>query len=267
MEAEILPKLKELFMAFGNSNDVVLKKIFSIFAASAFTCSLSFAAQETIKKTTSTSTDSSMSTGTPPSNTGMNTELQSDLTEEAQPVTSYTDTSTSTTVEESMNKENKRAGFFLEPALVVGESDNDVRSYGLGVRPGFHVNETFFLGADARYQKSRMESATYGEVDGSGWNLGPTLGFQAARAGLRGWGTAILAGNYDPDAGLNGVNASYSEPRGYRAGVGVRIASVSLNAEYEELDYEKVTIDNGASTGFDTDDRSYLLSLSFPVQM
>lgn len=210
----------------------------------------------------------------------------------AQETTDYesttTEQTTTTTTEPAKDTENK-GGLFVEPFVLASREDISIKtsqlpiisddtsgtaeSAGIGARLGFHIGEAVFLAADGRYRKTRITDSSYGTAEGDSWSVGPTLGVQAPFFGLRVWGTALALGSYDPQAGNSSVDVKFEEPRGYRAGVGFRVAAVSVNVEYQDLSYGRTDIQsfgpiaNPGSTDVDFENKGWTASLSFPIQL
>jgi hypothetical protein len=147
------------------------------------------------------------------------------------------------------------------------------RGFGLDLKLGGHIGEMFFLGVDGRYERSQLNDSSYSSANTNVYNWGPVAGFQAPFYGLRVWGTYIVDGIADPDAGARGVDLKFKDPFGWRVGAGVRFAAVSVNVEYEDLTYRTTEIQSlgdvgvGRDTGIDYAQRGYGLSLSFPIQL
>lgn len=196
---------------------------------------------------------------------------------------------TSTTSADTTNSPSSRAGLFVEPILTVGNDETSIEtsqlplisddtsgkseSLGIGARLGFHISEAIFLGADGRYAKTRFSDSFYGNADGNMYNYGPTLGFQAPNLGLRVWGTYVLDGQYNPDAGSEGFDLNFEDAKGWRAGIGFRVAALSLNLEYQEITYDKTDIESvgnfqtNAASDVDLENKGAMLSLSFPIEL
>lgn len=165
-------------------------------------------------------------------------------------------------------------GFFLEPALTVESSttnvavaDENITSYGLGLRLGGHINDVIFAGIDGRYSRPKYELSSGESTQADEFDVGPTLGFQTPLWGLRVWGTYLLEGSIDPQA-AGGVDRRFSGLDGYRVGTGFRIASVGINLEYEEARYDDVTINGTVAPGsadLDGSARGIIGSVSFPI--
>lgn len=182
-------------------------------------------------------------------------------------------------------EEPSPGGLFIEPAVTYQSSEMKVtypspfsdstekmHGFGLGLRLGFHVYDSLFIAADGRYARPTYESsALNGSATADMSNLGVTLGVQTPLAGIRVWGTYLLTGSLNPET-INGVDVKFNNPKGYRVGAGIYIAAVSLNLEYQDSKYDSVTVEKaGPITGtFDSvkgNDKSYILSVSFPVAL
>lgn len=182
-----------------------------------------------------------------------------------------------------------RSGFFIEPVISYLQGDSsietsdlslasndtsaDINGAGLGLRIGGHMSEMFFLGADARYARLRITDSSYGNADGDSYNIGPVIGVQMPYYGFRFWGTYVAAGEYNPDSGNQGFNVKFEEAEGWRVGAGVRFASVSVNLEYQDLNYDNTNIQAiggvtaGANADVDYDSNGYAASVSFPFEL
>lgn len=181
--------------------------------------------------------------------------------------------------------ELSKGGLFIEPSLTyqtgkntvsypapLNDSDEDVKGLGLGLRLGFHVYESVFLAADARYAMPTYDSSALGDsAESTAYNAGVTLGVQTPVAGLRVWGTYILAGELNPKD-INGFDVKFNDLKGYRVGAGIYVGVVSLNLEYQDAKYDSTTIEDAGGLSGNLDDleghdKSYILSVSFPVSL
>jgi len=204
-----------------------------------------------------------------------------------------TDTTTNTVTEKSDREEKKSGispgGLFLEPILSYSQEDSSIqtgqlpvisddtsgtsKSYGVGARIGIHASEILFVGADARFARTSMADSSLGDVQGNSYNVGPTLGLQMPVFGLRIWGSYVAAGEYNPEAGNNDFDLKFKEARGPRYGAGIRLASLRVNLEYQDLTYNTTEIEsfgsitNPGSSKVDFKNEGYTLSLSFPVEL
>ncbi len=177
-----------------------------------------------------------------------------------------------------------KGGLFVEPFLTyeqndvavnlpapLSNSDDKSEGFGLGARLGFHVHEIMFLGIDGRYSRPVYESDVLnGKGDSDAYNLGATFGVQTPVAGLRVWGTYIFTGELNPDT-IDGVNFKFTEFTGYRIGIGLYIAMISINLEYQDAEYDKTTLEEvgvlspGDETSINAESTGYVLSVSFPI--
>jgi hypothetical protein len=182
-------------------------------------------------------------------------------------------------------QEIKTGGMFIEPLLTyqtgdvtvnwpspLNESKEDLKGFGLGLRFGVHVYESLFLGVDGRYAKPNYDSSAL-NADGSSdaYDAGLMLGVQTPLYGIRVWGTYILTGTLNPEE-INNVDVKFTDLKGYRIGAGIYVKSVSINLEYQDATYDKTTIEkagplSGNLDGIDGHNKSYIVSLSFPVTL
>lgn len=194
-------------------------------------------------------------------------------------------TTTETTTESASSSDIKPGGLFVEPMLTyqtgnvninwpapLKDSDESLKGFGLGVRLGGHIYESVFIGVDGRYAKPTYDSSALG-ASGSAdaYDAGVTLGVQTPLYGIRVWGTYILTGTLNPEE-IKGVDAKFSDLKGYRVGAGIYVKSVSINLEYQDAKYDTTTIEkagplSGNLDGIDGHNKSYILSLSFPVTL
>lgn len=183
--------------------------------------------------------------------------------------------------------ENK-GGFFLEPSLtyekgdgeidfsssVLKDSDSDINGFGAGLRLGFHVYESFFVGVDGRYSIPNFKDSSLDQnTKSNSYNYGPVVGLQMPTdLGIRVWGSYILGSELDPDKD-EGVDEKFTDGRGYRFGGGIKLGVVSLNLEYQYIKYDDTEIQKaGPFNNVDLDDvkltnQSWILSVSFPVSL
>ena len=179
--------------------------------------------------------------------------------------------------------ELSKGGLFLEPSVtyttgemktsypVFNDSTEKTNGLGLGLRLGFHVYESVFIGADARYSMLNFDSSALNDkADSAGYNYGVTLGAQTPVAGLRVWGTYILGGEIDPKE-INNVDVKFKDFKGYRVGAGLYVGVVSVNLEYQDAQYDNVDYSAVGFTGntdsIDGKDKAWIASVSFPVSL
>lgn len=178
------------------------------------------------------------------------------------------------------------AGLFVEPGVTYESLDTTINwsapfsdstgtSKGLGVsaRLGLHVGEIVFLALDARYAKPTFtDSATDASSSATSFNYGPVVGIQTPIVGLRVWGQYVLDGSYDPEK-TSFMDYKFDKGNGYRVGVGMHVAVVSINLEYQDLKY-KTSIQEFLSTpvnasleNADLSSKGFILGVSFPIEM
>ena len=179
-------------------------------------------------------------------------------------------------------------GFFLEPMVTYekGEGDlnfpapfsndeTDLNGFGAGLRLGFHILDSLFIGADGRYSMPKFEDKTLNQdTDAKAWNYGPVLGLQMPTAlGIRLWGGYIYDAVVDPDAS-QGVDERFEDGHGWRVGAGIKLGPTSLNAEYQDLTYDTTEIEQAGvftpGTTFNNvnlDNKTWIFSVSFPMTM
>jgi hypothetical protein len=179
-----------------------------------------------------------------------------------------------------------KSGMMIEPALTyeVGytairypapfsDSTGTASGLGLGARVAFHFQEAFFLGLDLRYGFPQYtDSAVNYDSTASSVNWGPVIGMQMPNMGLRVWGALILGGDLNP-AGSN-FDVNFQGAKGYRVGAGFRLASLSLNLEYQNLKYDQTKLEqlgpfNPGTTldGVQLENKSWIASVSFPLEI
>jgi hypothetical protein len=181
---------------------------------------------------------------------------------------------------------SEAGGLFVEPFVSYekGDSDidypapfsnssGDINGFGVGARLGAHFAEVVFVGLDGRYIRPHFKDSTNGiSADASGYNYGAVLGVQTPVVGLRVWGTYVFGGQLDPESD-NSVDLKFKDAKGYRVGVGFRIAIVSLNLEYQDLKYDTTVLQalgpftSGAESSIDLKDKAWILSVSFPIEI
>lgn len=179
-------------------------------------------------------------------------------------------------------------GLLLEPILFISQEDSSVRTsqlplvnndtsgnstgYGLGIRMGGHVSEILMLGFDARYSKTQSDDSFFDESDADVYNIAPAIGLKTPFFGVRLMAAYVVAGESNPSSGSDGLNLKYNEANGLRMGAGLYIAAVSVNLEYQDLDYNNTEIESRGSVAFnestdiDANSKGYALSVSFPLE-
>jgi hypothetical protein len=90
--------------------------------------------------------------------------------------------------------------------------------------------------------------------------------------GLRIWGSYIFDGILDPEPS-NGYDVKFKEPKGIKAGVGIKILLISLNFEYADLQYNNSTLEQVAGVNVNTTmdeklkNKLYIFSVSMPITL
>ncbi len=179
-----------------------------------------------------------------------------------------------------------KGGLFIEPMLTyesgsskvdfpspANSSDSDISGFGLGARLGFHVHEAVFLGIDGRYSMLEYKNDdTDINTDATAYNWGPVVGIQMPTTlGLRVWASYIVGAQIDPEKD-QGIDLKFKDGSGYRVGGGIKIAAVSLNLEYQEINYAETELQDagffsGSTRDVESDNRSLILSVSFPISI
>lgn len=179
-----------------------------------------------------------------------------------------------------------KGGLFVEPMVTyesgtgdvdfpapAGSSESDIEGFGLGARVGFHIHEIVFLGVDGRYSMPTYKNDdTNIDTDATAYNYGPVVGIQMPTdLGIRVWGGYIMGGEMDLEKD-QGIDLKFKDATGYRVGGGIKLGPVSLNLEYQQMEYAEAELqDAGFFTGttnkVDSTNKSYILSVSFPISI
>lgn len=178
-------------------------------------------------------------------------------------------------------------GLFVEPGITYERGNTTVdwpspfsnstgESNGLGLmgRLGFHVADIVFIGLDGRYSMPNFKDSSVNySADATQFNWGPLVGVQTPVFGIRVWGTYVAGGMLDPKAS-GAFDVKMEEANGYRIGAGLRFVMLSVNLEYQNLKYNKATLESvgsyNAGTSFDSvkpKNESWILSVSFPISI
>lgn len=176
-------------------------------------------------------------------------------------------------------------GLFVEPMLTyetgntavnypspLSDSTGTIVGFGIGAKFGFHISEAFFLALDGRYSMPQFKdsSVTY-DAKSVSMNWGPSVGFQMPEVGLRVWGTYIMDGYLDPEKSGN-FDVKFQKGTGTRLGAGFRVASLSLNLEYQQMNYTQTDFEQigpFATTSNSTtmNNKAWLAGVSFPLEL
>jgi hypothetical protein len=185
--------------------------------------------------------------------------------------------------------EGHATGIFVEPGVTyefsnssinlpspLNNDSGNVHGFGLMGRLGVRFADIIFVAADGRWGRPTFHDTTNNyESAATEYNYGVTAGIQTPIAGVRLWGSWIIGGGLDPDA-ANNLDVKYTGASGWRVGAGLYIDVVSVNFEYQHLNYSTVDVQNSqfgpfnSSTNFggsQLSNNSYIFSLSFPVTL
>lgn len=174
--------------------------------------------------------------------------------------------------EPSITYETGRPVVSYPPPL--GSSKGHVNGFGLGARFGLHFLDVFFVGLDGRYSipQYRDSSVDYNAKSVS-TNWGPTIGMQFPDFRVKLWGTAILGGDLNPE-GSGTFDVKFEKSEGFRLGLGIPVANVNLNIEYQRMKYDRTLLEGlgpfTASHEFNrvtVDNNSWIASVSFPLAL
>lgn len=177
-------------------------------------------------------------------------------------------------------------GFYVEPGLTYqiqqstihnpspfNNSTAKVQGVGLMGRVGFHINDMFFVALDARYALPKYkDSAVNYDTNATTFDLGPSVGLQMPITGLRVWATWIANSELDPKGTAN-LDYKFTSGQGFRVGAGFQVVMVSLNLEYQQIDYGNTNFQNASVfSGASTDAIKYkgegwIASVSFPIAL
>ncbi len=181
----------------------------------------------------------------------------------------------------------KPYGLFVEPGVTyeIGNSEinypvpfsnssGESNGFGLMGRFGMHFSETLFAAIDGRFKMVQFQDSTNNyNSEATGYDVAPVIGVQMPDIGLRIWGSYVLAGMLDPRES-NSLDLKFEEATGPRVGAGFRLMSISINLEYQNLNYGKTTLEQlgpfasaGDSNSIQLKNVSYTLSVSFPLEI
>lgn len=180
-----------------------------------------------------------------------------------------------------------RGGLFVEPAVTFekgdtsvnypspfSDSSGDSNGFGLGARVGFHLSDIIFLGMDGRYSRPKFKDSTANyDATANSYNWGPVAGIQMPIVGLRVWASYIAGSELDP-AKDGALDVKFVSGSGYRVGAGMRVALVSLNLEYQHINYSRTELQQlgpfTTTSSFDNvelNNNAWIASVSFPLAL
>lgn len=156
----------------------------------------------------------------------------------------------------------------------LANSDGSANGLGIGTRVGVHLAGVFFAGLDVRYSRlSFTDNSTNYDATADAFNWGPVAGMQTPLIGLRVWATFILGANMDP-ARSGALDVKLNDGIGYRLGVGYHVLPVSVNLEYQAVNYGTTSLEALGPFSTNTDfssvelsDKSWILSVSMPLAL
>lgn len=180
----------------------------------------------------------------------------------------------------------EEGGLFVEPMVTYelgkadinlpspfGSSESSVDGFGLGIRLGLHMFESVFIGLDGRYSKPNYENSDTGvDSRADSYNYGPMIGFQMPTAfGLRVWAAYIADGEIDVERDGE-VDFKFEDGEGYRIGAGIKLTLVSLNLEYQDIEYVQTQLSgagvfDGTTNNVAHTNESVVFSVSFPFSL
>lgn len=178
-------------------------------------------------------------------------------------------------------------GLFLEPSVTyerattatdfpapLSPSSGSLEGLGLGVKVGLHLSEIVFAGLDVRYGMPQYKdsSVTY-DAKSVSTSWGAVVGAQMPIVGLRLWGGYILGGELNPEAS-GSFDVAFRKASGYRLGAGFRVTAVSLNLEYQDLQYGETVLEQlgpftvgSVLSSVNPQTKSWIASVSFPLEL
>ena len=105
------------------------------------------------------------------------------------------------------------------------------------------------------------------------FNWGPVVGMQMPDLGMRVWGAYVVDGQLNPEKS-GSFDVKFLQGRGFRLGVGFRVSIVSLNLEYQDLEYKRTNVEQigpfSAGTNFNNvnlNNKTWIASVSFPMEL
>lgn len=183
-------------------------------------------------------------------------------------------------------QQRDEGGLFVEPMVTYemgkadlnlpspfGSSKSDVDGFGVGLRLGLHVFKSVFVGVDGRYSKPTYENSDTGvDQRADSYNYGPVIGFQMPYAfGLRLWAGYIADGEIDVEK-HGAVDFKFEDAEGYRIGAGIKLTLVSVNLEYQDIEYTQAQLSgagvfNETASNVVQTNESVVFSVSFPFSL
>ncbi len=174
-----------------------------------------------------------------------------------------------------------QGGLYVEPGITyesgttstsypTGSNGGTNRGFGLMGRVGFQLNDILFIAADARYSKPHFKDGVI-DADADAYQVGPVVGIQTPVAGLRVWAEYVAQAQLDP-SGTNNFDAKFKNGTGFTIGAGFHVLAVSLNLEYQKLNYATTEFQSigpftnvGDSDSTKMKNEAYIVSVTFPI--
>lgn len=169
-------------------------------------------------------------------------------------------------------EEEERSDFFVEPTLIYtwsqtalnlplpyAASTGTMDGWGFALRGALRFPPVVFAGIDLRISQLSFRDLTNGlESVAMAWQVGPMIGFDWKDQKVRGWVSAVVAGDTDP-LETQTLDLKFIGATGYRLGVAYHLDPVDISVEYEgmgyrttqgnrNLDYKDVRLTLGAWT-------------------
>lgn len=180
---------------------------------------------------------------------------------------------------------NPDGGLFVEPGVTYqiydstihwpapfSNSTGKVQGWGIMGRFGFHIDNVFFVAADGRWSMPNFKDSSVNyDASATQWDLGPTVGVQMPWVvGLRVWATYVATSQLDPKSSGN-FDVKMNDGKGYRVGAGFKLAIVSVNLEYQKIDYDNIKVQSAGPLTGQLNSKyageGWVLSASFPLAL
>ncbi|MGE3759370.1 MAG: outer membrane beta-barrel protein [Pseudobdellovibrionaceae bacterium] len=185
----------------------------------------------------------------------------------------------------SADEVNPDGGLFVEPGVTYqiydstiqwpapfSNSTGKVQGWGVMGRFGLHVDSVFFVAVDARFSLPHFKDSSVNyDASATQWDLGPSVGVQMPWVvGLRLWATYVATSQLDPKSSGN-FDVKMNDGKGYRVGAGFKLAIVSLNLEYQKVDYDNIKVQSAGPLSGQLNSKyageGWVLSASFPLAL
>lgn len=141
---------------------------------------------------------------------------------------------------------------------------------GLGARAGVMLHENVFAAVEGRYDPSLSFNQATRDSGMLPFDVSPTVGWTQLDQRIRIWGSFLLGNSYWSGRSQT-ADLRFAERLGYRLGAGLRIASVDLKLEYQEM-HENSSggrlgrVESGWSGQRTFNEQSWIASASFALE-